>query len=421
MIQQERKDDLRLKILLQSSIKVKTDNLCKFIDKIVPLNENQAFIYYDAGSYEIYDVESQQIIGRGQISNDVKYFYQIYPQTLCFLDPEDMKVKFLDLKTHQLNQSFAFAASNVVKQNSEKQQKETLADKFRIMILDRESEKIRYFITQDLEKQYSNTNIGHFIIRVIPQNYTSDTQFDMNPVFEYNYPNKTGQTELYNWQVDEETFAVFGQDFELGQAEVLLIKPHLLEKAFYIIQIKDTISYTLINITNWIHPHLIAIWQNNNEGTAKPTIFTIDIRQYYDGQNWLPEPEYNPIKVRDDYVGDEPVTFVDIYQFQLNSTYVLQYRLVGVEPRLSLINYANIDKPELINEVKINDNFFHELPSNKSYLLQYNDLEIKDGLIEFSIVFPVDARHQLLQIIEKAKLIDKYGINNVEELFEFYQ
>ncbi|CAD8085405.1 unnamed protein product [Paramecium sonneborni] len=420
MQQQEHKDDLRLKILLQSSIKVKTETQCKYVDKIIPLNENQAFIYYDGGSYEVYDIESQQIIGKGQIVNDIKYFIQIYPDTLSFLDPEDMKVKLLDLKTHRENPSFVFASSNVVKQNSEKQQKETLADKFRIMILDKESEKIRYLVTQDLEKQYSNNNACHFVIRILPLKYTHDTVFDLNPVIEYNYPNKTGQTELLNWQVDEETFVVFGQDFEVGQAEMLLIKPHLHEKAFYVIHIKDTISYTLINVTNWIHPHLIAIWQNNNDGNAKPTIFTIDIRSYYDGQNWLPEPDYNPTKVRDDYVGDEPVTFMDIYQFQLNSTYVLQFRLVGVEPRLSLINYANIDKPELINEVKIDD-FFHELPSNRSYLLQYNELEVKNGVVEFSIVFPVDARHQLLQIMEKAKLIDKYGINNVEELFEFYQ
>jgi len=48
--------------------------------------------------------------------------------------------------------------------------------------------------------------------------------------------------------------------------------------------------------------------------------------------------------------------------------------MVGNEPKLSLINYANIDKPDLINELKIED-FFHELPSNRSYLLLYNELE----------------------------------------------
>ncbi|CAD8076953.1 unnamed protein product [Paramecium primaurelia] len=420
MQQQETQDNLSLKILLQSSIKYKTETQSKFIQKIIPLNENQIFLYFEGSLYELYDIESQQIIGKGQIANDVKYFTQIYPQTLCFLDPEDMKVKLLDLKTHQINQSFVFAASNIVKQNSDKQLKDALADKFRIMILDRECDNVRYLITQDLEKQYSNNNICHFIIRIIPQKYTHQTEFDLNPVFEYNYPNQTGQTDLHNWQVDQETFAVFGQDFEVGLAEILLIKPHLMDKAFYIIHIKDDISFTLINVTNWIHPHLIALWQNNNDGNAKPTIFTIDIRSYYNGQNWLPEPDYNPTKVRDDYVGDQPVTFIDIYQFQLLSTYVLQFRLIGNDPKISLINYANIDKPDLINELKIDD-FFNELPSNRSYLLLYDEVEVKNGIIEFNIVFPVDARHQLLQIMEKAKIMDKYGINNIEELFEFYQ
>jgi hypothetical protein len=33
---------------------------------------------------------------------------------------------------------------------------------------------------------------------------------------------------------------------------MLLVKPHLGDKAFYVVHIKDTISYTLINVTNWI-------------------------------------------------------------------------------------------------------------------------------------------------------------------------
>ncbi|CAD8082946.1 unnamed protein product [Paramecium sonneborni] len=407
-------------VLQKESIQIKTETLQKYFDIIVPLNENNAFIYFEDGSYEVFDLSSKQIIGKGQIVTDIKSFIQIYPETLCFLDPEDMKVKLLDLKSHKENPSFVFASSKVINQNSEKQYKETFANQFQIMILDREKDKIQYLITQDLEKQYSNNNTCHFVIRAIPQKYTPDTLFDLNPIFEYDYQNKTEQTNLCNWQIDEETVVVFGQDDEFGK-EILLIKPHLVEKAFYIIHIKDEFSQTLINVTNWIFPHLIAIWQNNNDENSRPTLFTIDIRQYYDGQNWLPEPDYNPTKVKDDFfVGNEPVTFMDIYQFYLNSSYILQFRLVGVQPRLSLINYPNFDNPELNTEVKL-DEFFHKLPSNKNYFLSYDDLQINNGILKFSIFYPADPKCEILKIIENTKLIDKYGIDSIKELFEFYK
>ncbi|CAK73542.1 unnamed protein product, partial (macronuclear) [Paramecium tetraurelia] len=374
--------------------------------------------YFDGGKYHLYDLASEQVVGQGQITEDVKYFYQIYPQTLSFLDPKDMKVKLLDLQTHQINESFVFAASNIVTQNSDQLQKEILADKFRIMMLERKQNNVRYLITQDLEKQYSNNSVCHFIIRILPLKYTHETQFDLNPVFEYHYPNITNNDELFNWQVDEETLVIYGQDFEVSQIEILLIKPHLVQKAFYIIHFKIDDAVTLINVTNWIHPHLIALWVNNNDSQMRPTILTVDIRSYYNGKEWLPEPECNSTKVMDTRLEKEQVTFMDIYQFNLSQTYVCQFRLIDINPMLSFINYANVHQLELNDEVKVDD-FFHEFPNNRAYLLTYNDLEVKNGIVEFSVIYFSDIRLQQLQIMEKLHLIDQYGINVIEEVVDF--
>ncbi|CAD8214915.1 unnamed protein product [Paramecium octaurelia] len=188
MIEQQDTNKKGYKYFHQAKVKVKVQNDARYFDKIIPLNENQAFIYFDGGEYHLYDMASEQVVGQGQIIHDVKCFYQIYPQTLCFLDPEDMKVKLLDLQTHQVNEQFVFAASNIVSQNSDKQIKEKLAYKFCIMMINRKQNNVQYLITQDLEKYYSNNTVCHFAIRILPLNYTHETQFDLNPVFEYHYP-----------------------------------------------------------------------------------------------------------------------------------------------------------------------------------------------------------------------------------------
>lgn len=56
-----------------------------------------------------------------------------------------------------------------------------------------------------------------------------------------------------------------------------------MEKAFYIVHTEFKSSYTTMNVTNWVHPHQVAIWVNCNDGSTKPSIYTFDLRNYYDG------------------------------------------------------------------------------------------------------------------------------------------
>lgn len=118
----------------------------------------------------------------------------------------------------------------------------------------------KYLITQDLEKAYSNENGCDFRIWRVPQVHTPNAEFETKPWAEYRYTNSKGCCDLFNWQIDPETYAIFGQDFEPGQAEFLLCKPHLKEKAFKLIPVKEKETFTLVNVTNWINPNQIAIW-----------------------------------------------------------------------------------------------------------------------------------------------------------------
>ncbi|CAD8088914.1 unnamed protein product [Paramecium sonneborni] len=214
--------------------------------------------------------------------------------------------------------------------------------------------------------------------------------------------------------------AVFGQDTDENKFEILLIKPHLQEKAFYIVHVKFQHSFTVLNVSNWINPHQVAIWTNCNDGSTKSSIITFDLRNYYDGYNWLPEPEFVATIARGEHIADESAVFMDIYQFNLESTHIIQIRQTGNEPRISIINFQNVQKPEIISEVTINT-FWNEKASDHSYMVLYNELTMEDQTVKFQYLFPADPRHQLLQIIEKAKVIEKYGIDNVAEMFQFYK
>ncbi|CAD8183010.1 unnamed protein product [Paramecium octaurelia] len=419
MIQQDVRKEQKLKILLQTDIEVKTDVDAKWINRIVPLKNNLAFIYYEGGFYQLYDIEKQQITVAGKLPDNIKFFLEIYTKVLIFHDPTDIQIKMLDLNINQLNPNFVFRSSDKIDIKSDEQSREIIIDKFRAYFLDSEESKCKFLITQDLEKYYSNNNVCHFKIRVLPLEYKPETIFDLSTAAQYDYPNAIQQTELYHWLVDKETFTIYGQDNDNNKSEILFIKPHLLEKAFYIVHTVHTCSYTILNVSNWINPHQVAIWVNCNDGATKPSIFTIDLRNYYDGQKWLLEPEYSPTLARDEYI-DEPAVFMDIYQFYLDSTYIIQIRQVGNDAKISIINYQDIQKPEIISEIKVNQ-FWIDPAVDHSYILLYNDMSIENKTVKFQVLFPADARHQLLQIIEKAKVIEKYGINNVEEIFEFYQ
>ncbi|CAK85677.1 unnamed protein product (macronuclear) [Paramecium tetraurelia] len=422
MIQQDAKKDQRLKILLQADIEVKTqiNSDVKWINRIVPLKNNLAFIFYEGGFYELYDIEKQQITVTGRLPDKIRFFLEIYTKVLIYHDPTDIQIKMLDLNTNQINPNFVFRASDKIDIKSDEQSREIIIDKFRAFFLDSQERQCKYLITQDLEKYYSNSNVCHFKIRILPLEYTPETHFDLKPVAQYDYPNIIQQTELYSWLVDNETFTIYGQDNDNNKSEILFIKPHLLENAFYIVHTVHQCSYTILNVSNWIGPHKVAIWVNCNDGTTKPSIFSIDLRKYYDGKNWLPETEYQPTLERDENIQDKPAIFMDIYQFNLDSTYTIQIRQVQDDAMISIIDYQNLQKPEIISEVKVNS-FWIDPAVDHSYILLYNDMSIENKTVKFTILFPADARHQLLQIIEKQNIIEKYGINNVEELFEFYQ
>ncbi|CAD8184596.1 unnamed protein product [Paramecium pentaurelia] len=420
MLQQDPKPDQNLKILLKSEFKLEIPIQPRWVERIVPLKYNLIFLYFEGGSYLQYNIEKNKFMVEGRISDKIKFFHEVYTEVLVYHDTQDLSLKLLDLRENIVNPNFSVRSSDKIDIKSDESSREMIIDKYRVFFLDCEEKGIKYMITQDLEKYYSNNNVCHYTIRVLPLEYDPQTKFDLQPIAKYDYPNSLGQTELYFWLVDKETIAVFGQDTDHNKSEILLIKPHLAEKAFYIVHTQFACSYTILNVSNWVNPHQVAIWVNCNDGTTKPSIFTFDLRNYYDGINWLPEPEFTSTLARDEYINDEPTVFMDIYQFNLDSTYAIQIRQVGNEAKISIINYENVQKPEIINEVAV-DQFWIVPSADHSYILLYNDMAIQDRIVKFQILFPADARHQLLQIIEKAKVIEKYGINNVEEIFEFYQ
>ncbi|CAD8092542.1 unnamed protein product [Paramecium sonneborni] len=320
----------------------------------------------------------------------IQSFFQFQTtRVVIFHDPSDLKIKLLDLNTNKINPNFVFQSSEKVNIKSDKQSREIIVDKYRLFFLDCEEKSIKYLISQDLEKYYSDNYVCHFTIRILPLYYTPETLFNLEIVIKYDYSNSNAQIELFYWQIDKETIAVYGQDNEQNQSEILLIKPHLLEKAFYIVPTKYQSSYTIMNVTNWINPHQVAIWTNCNDETTRPSIFTFDLRNYYDGQNWLPGPESKLILVLDEYVEQEPAIFMDIYQFNFGSTYVLQIRQIGDNSKISLINYQNIQKPEIVDAFILNSFWIHSAVDH-SYIIHFNDLQVEDSTVNFKVISPVE-------------------------------
>ncbi|CAD8169865.1 unnamed protein product [Paramecium pentaurelia] len=381
----------------------------RWVERIIPLKQILAFIYYENGVYQLYDINKQVITQKGQISQNIKFFLEIYTNVLIFHDPIDLQIKLLDLNTNQINPKFVFKSSDQIDIKSDQETKE----KFN---------QIKYLISQDLENYYSKKNVCHYTIRVLPLYYNSQTNFELTPIVKYDYQNSFSQKELYNWQVDQETIAVYGQDSDNFKSEILLIKPHLMEQAFYIIHTKFECSYTTMNLTNWINPNQVAIWVNCNDESTRPSIFCFDLRRYYNGKNWLPEPQFIATLARDEYINNEPQVFMDIFQFQLESTYVVHLRQVENECKISVINYENIQEPQVVSEIIV-DSFWILPAVDHSWIILYNDLGIHNQQISFNILINLNPFHDgyyLLNFFEKQKIIEKYGIHVVEEIFEFY-
>ncbi|CAD8192417.1 unnamed protein product [Paramecium pentaurelia] len=416
MIQQE--------MLKMIEIQVISPLEAKLVERIIPLKQQLAFIYYENGVYQLYDINKQVITQKGQISVKIKFFLEIYTNVLIFHDPVDLQIKLLDLNMNQINPKFVFKSSDQIDIKSDQETKEIFLDRFRIFFIDCQKNQIKYLMSQDLEKSYSNNNVCHYTIRVLPLYYNSQTNFELTPVVKYDYQNSISQTELYNWQVDQETIAIYGQDSDNFKSEILLIKPHLMEQAFYIIHTKFECSYTTMNVTNWINPNQVAIWVNCDDKSTRPSIFCFDLRRYYNGKNWLPEPQFIATLARDEYINNEPQVFMDIFQFQLESTYVIHLRYVNYELKVSVINYENIQEPQVVSEFIV-DSFWIQPVVDHSWILFYNDLGIQNQLVNFKILInlnpnPIHDGYYLLNFLEKSKIIEKYGIHVVEEIFEFY-
>ncbi|CAD8156401.1 unnamed protein product [Paramecium pentaurelia] len=401
MIQEDLEHKEMLKLV---QIKVKSSAQAQWIQRILPLKQKLAFIYYDNGFYELYNIKQQVITQKGQISQNIRFFLEICTNVLIFHDPTDFQMKLLDLNMNQINHKFVFKSRDQI----------DIMDKiqFQVFFLDCDKNQIKYLISQDLEKHYSKNNVCHFTIRVLPLKYDSQTNFELKPVVKFDYDNIFSQEQLYNCR--------FGQDNDQCKSEIFLIKPHLMEQAFYIIHTQFQCSYTTINVTNWINPNQVAIWVNCNDSSTRPSIFCFDLRKYYNGQNWLPEPQFIATLVRDQYIANQPSVFMDIYQFHSGSTQVIQMRQVEYQSKISVINYNNIQEPQIIQQFN-SDQFWITTDVNHSYILLRNgQLNIEDQTLTFQIINPFDEGLLLLKIIEKAKIIEKYDIHIVEELFEFY-
>ncbi|CAD8094697.1 unnamed protein product [Paramecium primaurelia] len=288
--------------------------------------------------------------------------------------------------------------------------RERFLDQFVVFFLDCEKNQIKYLISQDIEKHQSKNNVCHFTIRVLPLKYDSQTNFELTPVVKFDYDNIFSQEQLYNWQVDKETIAVFGQDYDYDQckSEILLIKPHLMDQAFYIIHTQFQCSYTTINVTNWINPNQIAIWVNCNDGSTRPSIFVlIQVNIIMDKTGYL-----NLNLQQLCFHGYLSISF-RIYLSNSNET-------IEYQSKISVINYNNIQEPQIIQEFN-SDQFWITTDVDHSYILLRNDQSItQDQTLTFQIIIPFDEGLLLLKIIEEAKIIEKYDIHIVEQLFEFY-
>ncbi|CAD8094695.1 unnamed protein product [Paramecium primaurelia] len=94
MIQEDLEHKEMLKLI---QIKVKSSAQAQWIQRILPLKQKLAFIYYDNGFYELYNIKQQVITQKGQISQGIRFFLEIYTNVLIFHDPTDSQMKLLDL------------------------------------------------------------------------------------------------------------------------------------------------------------------------------------------------------------------------------------------------------------------------------------------------------------------------------------
>ncbi|CAK63574.1 unnamed protein product (macronuclear) [Paramecium tetraurelia] len=167
-----------------------------------------------------------------------------------FLEMQHTSIKY----THSIiYKIICFASSNI-----DQQEKDALADQFRMMVLERKQNNVRNLITQELETLYSNNSVCHFVIRIPPLNYTLEAQFYLNPVFEYHYPNINDNIRLFNWQVDEETLVVFGEHFEVGQMETYQLNQTQFIKYSTLFMLRQTfLSDQQMLLTGYIHIQLL--------------------------------------------------------------------------------------------------------------------------------------------------------------------
>ncbi|CAD8192419.1 unnamed protein product [Paramecium pentaurelia] len=100
----------------------------RWVERIIPLKQILAFIYYENGVYQLYDINKQVITQKGQISQNIKFFLEIYTNVLIFHDPIDLQIKLLDLNTNQINPKFVFKSSDQIDIKSDQETKEKFVD-----------------------------------------------------------------------------------------------------------------------------------------------------------------------------------------------------------------------------------------------------------------------------------------------------
>ncbi|KAM3129112.1 hypothetical protein pb186bvf_018748 [Paramecium bursaria] len=389
-----------------------------WLDKLVPLNEKKILIYFDGGDWILYDIGKRQEEKKGKIANNVKVFFQVWEGTLFYVCPDTLIVKLIDFNTGANNEAYQFPASKKHNAQSEQNTRETIAEKLLVGLTQYQDH--RFLVTVEQQRQYANESPAIVYVRNIKEKYDNGPSGLDQILFTFEYPNATAQTEMFIYNTDPQSLVLFGQDFENGQMEFALIKPHLGNKALRVIKIQDEQSYTLMNVTNWINDNQIAIWINNNDEHSAPMVQLIDERLYYDSANNTyreGEVPWKSDKVLVQFQADPPQTLIDVIVFPYGSQYSVIQRLVGVEPYISLIDWKT---HRLVHEFQLGD-WNYVIPQNRDYIIHYDDnQDEKTGVTKIKITSQFDVRLYVLKIMESLNIVEKYGLDSLLEINAFY-